>query len=447
MKDVISEIDSKTRLIYLVIDGLGDLPVEELGDKTPLEAANTPNLDFLAKNGKNGLMYSVREGMAPESDVAVISILGYDPFKHYTGRGPLEALGAGVAMKNGDLSLRCNFATVNEQDRILDRRAGRNLTVKEAEELSEAMNDGVKLESHPVDFEFRNTIGHRGVLVFRSREGFLSSRITNTDPAYSRVEGFGVAESVFDMVLKECKPLDENEATRISSALVNEFTKKSHRILEEHEINKKREAQGKLKANIILMRDAGHRLPQFFSINEKYGVRFACLADMLMERGIAKLARMDVVDLPLPSKDIKKDCVLRVNKLLAIFPSYDCFYLHVKGPDEPAHDGNAGLKAEIISKIDEYLIGKLLQNLELEKNIICVTADHSTPCSLKAHSDDPVPLLIAGNGIDGDALSGFSEKECRKGSLGLLTRGTELMPKIMALLKEEKQNLSCFPSV
>lgn len=419
------------KLVYVVIDGMGDLPIEELGDKTPLEAAETPNMDFLARNGKTGLMYSVRKGVAPESDVAVISILGYDPFKYSTGRGILEAIGAEMTINDGDLALRCNFATLGRGKEIVDRRVRRDLTTKEAGELSKAVNDDVKLESYPADFEFRNTIGHRGVLVIRSRRKPLSSRITNTDPAYSRMEDLGVAETEIKMVLRKCEPMNGSEEAKISADLVNEFVEKSHSVLEEHNVNKKRVAEGKLKANAILTRDAGHLLPKFFNINEKYGVRFVSLTDMPVERGISKLAGMHMIALPPLSHDLKKDCILRVKKLLDLLPSYDCFYIHIKGPDEPGHDGKFELKTQLISIIDKYFLGTLLQTTKLENFIICVTADHSTPCKLRTHSDDPVPIVISGNKIKGDNISKFSERECKKGSLGVLEYGTKLMPKLV----------------
>ena len=423
------------KLIYVVIDGMGDLPVEELGNKTPLEAAETPNMDFLAKKGKTGMMYTVGKGIAPESDVAVISILGYDPVKYSTGRGILEAVGADVVVKDGDLALRCNFATLGNKDKIIDRRVGRDLTTEEAGELSKAVNKKVRLESHPVDFEFKNTIGHRGVFVIRNKKKALSSEITNTDPAYSRMEKLGIAETTVEMILKKCKPLDKTHEAKISAELVNEFTQKSHGVLDEHEINKRRVAEGRLKANVILTRDAGHCLPGFFNINEKYGVNFVSLADMPVERGISKLTGMHLVDLPPPSHNLKKDCTLRVKILLNLLPSYDCFYIHIKGTDEPGHDGNFKLKTQLIATVDKYFFGNLLEEIRLEDYVICVTADHSTPCRLKAHSDDPVPIVISGNKIKEDNVSKFCEKECKKGSLGVLKHGTELMPKLIDLLK------------
>lgn len=425
------------KLIYVVIDGMGDLPIKALGNKTPLEAAETPNMDALARNGKTGLMYSVKKSVAPESDVAVISLLGYDPFKYSTGRGVIEAAGAGLKMKDGDLALRCNFATLGHGKTIIDRRVARSLTIEEATELSEAANEKVKLESYPATFEFRNTQGHRAVLLIKSEGKPLSSNITNSDPAYTIVNGLGVAQPKVKMVLKTCEPTDNTEEAKISAALVNEFIEKTHKLWENHPVNIKRAVEGKLKANVVLTRDAGHLLPKFFSINERYHVDFVALADMHAERGIAELAGMDSMLLPPPSGNLQKDCEVRVKALLDVLPKHDCFYIHLKGPDEPGHDGNCILKTQIISAIDKYFFGQLLKQISLEDNLICITTDHATPCSLKVHSDTPVPVLISGDKVeveDGKACK-FSEKECASGSLGILDRGCELLPKLMGMLK------------
>jgi 2,3-bisphosphoglycerate-independent phosphoglycerate mutase len=436
----VSSIDKEEKtglkLIYVAIDGMGDLPIKSLGNKTPLEAAETPNMDSLAKNGEIGLMYSVKKGVAPESDVAVISLLGYDPFKYSTGRGVIEAAGVGLKMKDGDLALRCNFATLGQGKTIIDRRVARTLTTEEAMELSRAANKQIKLESYPATFEFRNTQGHRAVLLIKSKEKPLSSNITNSDPAYTIINGIGVALSKVNMVLKTCEPTDTTEEAKNSAALVNEFIDKTHKLWNNHPVNVKRAAEGKLKANVVLTRDAGHLLPKFFNINKRYHVDFACLADMQAELGIAQLAGMDSKLLPPPSGNLQKDCEVRVKTLLDVLPKHDCFYIHLKGPDEPGHDGNCTLKTQIISAIDKYFFGPLLKQISLKDNLICITTDHATPCALKVHSDTPVPVLISGDKIDGDNAVKFSEKECARGSLGIIERGCELMPKLMELMKK-----------
>jgi 2,3-bisphosphoglycerate-independent phosphoglycerate mutase len=425
------------KLLYVVIDGMGDLPNQDLQNKTPLEAANTPNLDSLAKRGQTGLMYSVSKGVAPESDVAVISLLGYDPFKYSTGRGIIEAVGAGISLKDGDLALRCNFATLGSGTEILDRRVARSLTSEEALALGEAANGEVKLSSHPATFDFRSTLGHRAVLVIKGKGDALSGKISNTDPAYSIVNGLGVAETTVDMHLKTCVAMEDSDAARAAADLVNEFTQKTHELWEKHPINVKRAAEGKLKANLVLSRDAGSRLPNFFSINKRYGVNFAALADMHAENGIAKLAGMQASLLPPPTGDLRRDCEIRVERLLEALPKHDCFYIHLKGPDEPGHDGNCLKKRDIISGIDKYFFGELLPKLNLKDVLFCITADHATPCILKVHSDTPVPLIISGGCVEDDRAVKFSEKNCAHGSLGTLEFGYELMPKLMGLLKKK----------
>ena len=238
------------------------------------------------------------------------------------------------------------------------------------------------------------------------------------------------------MILKKSVPTDGTEEAQHAAALVNEFIDKTHKLWENHEVNRKRAAAGKLKANLVLTRDAGHLLPRFFNINKKYSVKFAALADMVAEKGIAELAGMYASLLPPPSNNLKADCELRVRRLMDELPRFDCFYIHIKGPDEPGHDGNWRRKTDVIAAIDKYFFGVLLREIALKDCVICITADHATPCNLKMHSDTPVPILVSGGKIKGGELTVFSELACARGSLGLLDHGYELMPKLMALLKE-----------
>ena len=188
-------------------------------------------MDNLAKKGEMGLMYSVGKGIAPESDVAVISLLGYDPFQYSTGRGIIESVGAGLDLKDGDLALRCNFATLGEGRKLIDRRVARSLSTEEAVELTKAANDEIKFESHPATFNFKNTIGHRAVLVIKHDDSPLSSKITNTDPAYSIINGIGVAETDFKMELKTCNPTEDTKEAKYSADLVNESTHWGRRFI------------------------------------------------------------------------------------------------------------------------------------------------------------------------------------------------------------------------
>lgn len=420
------------RILYVIIDGLGDRPLPELEGRTPLEAARTPHLDRLAREGRQGLVTTVGPGVAPESDVAVMAVLGYDPHKYHTGRGPLEALGVGIRMRAGDLALRGNFATVGEGWTLRDRRAGRNLSSAEARALAEAVCAQVQLGEAPVTFDFRATVGHRCVLVLFPREGKLSANITNTDPAYERLGGLGVVREGGGNEVERAQPLDESPEARTAAALVNEFTWKSREVLEHHPVNERRQKEGKLPANVILLRDAGDRLPAVPSFQESFGRRFACFVEMPVERGIATLLGMAVIEVPTLPGGQTEGYRRWAEMALEAIETYDGIYLHLKGPDEPGHDGDFRRKKEMIEEIDRAFFGTLLPGLDLSKVVVAVTADHATPCSVRGHSADPVPLLVSGGGIPPDATGSFGEREAANGSIGHL-QGIDILPLLLKL--------------
>src|SRR5437016_1836121 len=207
-------------VLYVILDGLGDRPIPALGGRTPLEAAAVPQLTALARRGRTGLVQTVGVGIAPESDVAVIAILGYDPFTYHTGRGVFEAVGAGIPFRDGDLALRGNFAT-GKGMQILDRRAGRDLTSEEARVLADALTRDLRLVAVPAELEVRASIGHRCGVVMRRRGGRLSGKITNTDPAYARVEGLGVAIAQPGSTGERCRPLNGGAGDRAVPRVVH----------------------------------------------------------------------------------------------------------------------------------------------------------------------------------------------------------------------------------
>jgi 2,3-bisphosphoglycerate-independent phosphoglycerate mutase len=420
-------------LLYVLLDGLGDVPVKSFGGKTSLESARTPNLDSISKRAKMGAVYTVGKGIAPESDVAVISMLGYDPAKTYTGRGPIEAFGSGMDMADGDLAVRCNFATVDKHLKIVDRRCGRSLSTEEAELLADAINKGVMLSSHEATVHFRATVGHRGVLLIKPKSGKLSGNISNTDPAYLRMKGLGLAVTKYENKIARCRPLDRTKGAKVAAELLQEFTDKSHALLDSHPLNASRKAAGKPPANAILSRDAGSSLPKFEPVLNKYGIEFASMVEMPVERGIALLCGMDLVEMPLPSGNLEADYKKRAAQASELLQAYGAVYVHIKGPDEPAHDGDCLGKRESIEKIDAHFFGNL--KFDQSSVVIVVTADHSTPCTLHAHSDDPVPLMVAGEGIKGDDLGRFGESAAVKGSLGLLS-GQDVLPTIFKLFSQ-----------
>lgn len=420
------------KILYVVLDGLGDRPLPELGGQTPLEAASTPHLDRLAAAGRQGTVITVGKGIAPESDVAVMAILGYDPLRYHAGRGPLEALGAGLKFQEGDLALRGNFATVGEGWTILDRRAGRDVTSAEAAQLAAVVNHEVRLNAAAADFTVLATTGHRCAVVIYPREGKLSGKISNTDPAYVRVEGLGVAKADARNEVEECRPLDDTAEAWTAAELVNEFTRKSREVLDVHPVNQRRRERGQLPANLILLRDAGDHLPQVPLIRERFGVEFGCFVEMPVERGIATLLGMKIIEVPPSAGD--PDRVYRewARRAAQELPRHGGLYLHLKGPDEPGHDGEYAAKRNIISVIDRAFFGELLPHLRLDETIVAVTADHATPCALRGHSADPVPLLVSGDGIKADTTQTFSEREAAAGDLGMLF-GVDIMPRLTRL--------------
>jgi len=422
------------RVLYVILDGLGDRPVPELDGRTPLEAAATPHLDRLADAGRQGTVITVGKGIAPESDVAVMAVLGYDPMRYHAGRGPLEALGAGLRFHDGDLALRGNFATVGEGWSIVDRRVGRNLTSPEAKALADAVTEQVRLQQGPADFVVRASRGHRCAVVLYPREGRLSAQITNTDPAYARVKGMGVAKAVAGTTVEECTPLDDSPEAWISAELVNEFTRKSREAMDAHPVNQRRRAEGKLPGNAILVRDAGDHLPAVPSIEERFGIAFGCFVEMPVERGIATLLGMTVIEVPPSEGNVEAVYRQWAHRAAEEIGRHGGLYMHLKGPDEPGHDGNAAAKRDIIALIDRAFFGELLPRLDLGETLIAVTADHATPVGLKTHSDDPVPLLVSGGGVKPDATRRYSEREAAAGDLGVLA-GVDIMPLLAALAK------------
>lgn len=419
-------------ILYVILDGLGDRPVPALGGRTPLEAADAPFLGALTLEGQTGLVQTVGPGVAPESDVAVLAMLGYDPFTYHVGRGAFEAVGADIPFRDGDLALRGNFATVGPGWTIVDRRAGRDLTAEEARALAEAVSHDLRFRTVPAEVEVRASVAHRAGVVIRRRDGRLSARISNTDPAYGRLEGLGVAREHAGNTVERCVPLDETEEARIAAALVNEFTDQCFAILDRHPVNAERRRRGRQPANVILLRDAADHLPAMPPLAERVGARFACFVEMPVERGIARLTGMDVVSVP-PSSGTREEAYRVWAEVAAQeYHRYGGLYIHIKGPDEPGHDGDASAKRAVIEVIDRVFFGTLVQRVPLEEVLLAVTADHATPCVLGRHSDDPVPLLVTGAGLPADGTRVFGETACARGSLGTL-RGVDVLPLLVRL--------------
>ena len=425
------------KLLYVVIDGLPD----RVEDKTTLDVSDTPGLDMIAKMGICGLMYTVGKGYAPESDVAVLSILSYNPETSYTGRGPLEAVGVGLDFKEGfEVAFRANFATIDEDTlEVIDRRVGRTLKNEEARELAKTLT-GMDLGVKGAYVKVVSTIGHRAVVVlgYKSR---LSDNITNTDPAYVRKGRISVAINKREKLkISPCKPLDDTVEAKITARLVNRFTERSIDILKHHPVNIMREQKGMLKANAILLRDPGTCKPKVKPLTLKFGLKFAAIAEMPVEIGIARVLGMkvEVVDVKgLGRRELLKHELKLTTKLLK---DNDVVYVHLKGPDEPGHDGDLEGKVREVELIDRLYIQPLLDMVSIDDTMILVTSDHATPWTMRTHTDDPVPIAIAWSGIKPDAVNKFSERECFKGDLGIIEHGWELLPKVVHMLRGRERS-------
>lgn len=382
---------AKSKIVLLVMDGLGGLPIKP-GGKTELEAAHTPNMDQLAAEGTIGQTIPIDHGIIPGSGPAHLSLFGIDPVKHEVGRGVLEAFGVGVAVKRGDVAARGNFCTIDADGKITDRRAGR-ISSEEALPLVERLNSitlpGVQMEVKQVK-EYRFAVVMRG-------EG-LSPDLEETDPQRT-----GVA--ALDVKIKT-----DNEQARYTADLWNQWIAKAKELL-----------AGQPKANSLTLRGFATD-PGLPSYQEMYGLKAACIAVYPMYRGVSQLAGMDVIRFEGESPSDEFAALRRV------WDDYDFFFVHIKKTDSYGEDGNFEGKVKIINGVDEAVP----ELLALKPDVLIITGDHSTPCKLKSHSWHPVPFLLwAPETVRPDDQTSFGERACARGGLGTFL-ALETMPLALA---------------
>ena len=407
--------------ILVVGDGMADRPIREIGMKTPLQVANTPSLDKLARSGICGTMDPISPGVPAGSDTSHLAIFGYDPYKYYFGRGPFEALGAGLDVAPGDVAFRCNFATVDQNMLILDRRAGRK--IEAADNLAEALNC-IKLNSFPdVRVYFKHTTEHRCALVLKGAG--LSRMISDSDPNQN------------DTPILPIKPLDDTEEAKRTANIVNELTSLFFKILEGHPQNLIQRGKKKRVANAILFRGAGALSKEIKTFNEQYGISAAVIGVNALVLGVCKAVGMQHLKVEGATGTIDTDIEAKAKKAIEALNHFDFVYIHVKAPDNARHDGDFEQKIQSIEKVDD-LVGHLLDNVNSTKSIIAVTADHSTLVKHREHSGDPVPLSITGEDVRTDNVSRFSETDCSLGGLGRI-RGVDLIPILIDLMGKSKK--------
>lgn len=380
-------VTADTKIVLLVLDGLGGLPGEP-GGRTALEAARTPNLDALAAGGVTGLMDPVGAGITPGSGPGHLALFGYDPVKCLIGRGVLEALGIDLDLTPHDVAARGNFCTVDETGRVTDRRAGR-LTTELCTELS-ALLDSITIDG--VEVIVRPVKEHRFVVVFR--EQGLSDQLTESDP-----------QRLHEVPQKVEAKVPEAERT---AGIVNAFIARARALLKD-----------KHPANMILLRGFSKH-PDLPTFQQLYQLRPAAIAVYPMYRGLGKLAGMEALA---TGPTVKEEFeVLRRH-----WQAYDFFFLHVKGTDTAGEDGNFAGKVAVIEDVDRNIPSLVA----LRPDVVVVSGDHSTPVALKSHSWHPVPLLLASRWCRPDGVREFSERGCIQGGLGRIL-GKEILPLALA---------------
>ena len=390
------------KYVIFIPDGSSDYPIKELGDKTPLEVAKTPNIDKLAKKGIGGFTNNVPEEFTPGSDVANMSIFGYNPASSYTGRGPLEAGSMGIDTTENDVIFRCNTIT-EEDNKIADFNAG-HISSEEAEVLINSLNQYFNEKYDDFKGKFYPGISYRHLFVY-SLDNEKDTKILDnleTIPPHDMVGG----------------DIDENSSWNQDIAIeIKEIMKESQEVLENHEINKKRIEQGKNPANMVWLWGQG-TTPTLPNFKETYGLNGAVITGVDLLKGIAVFAGLDVVDVPGATGFFDTDYKAKGEYGVKTLEDHDLLLIHIEAPDEAGHAKDINEKIKALERIDEFIVGPILDSLEGQDYKIAILPDHPTPISVGTHTHDDVPIVIYSTTSDiTDDVERFTEKEVEKGIL------------------------------
>ncbi|MBR6617640.1 MAG: cofactor-independent phosphoglycerate mutase [Oscillospiraceae bacterium] len=385
---------------YLVVlfDGMADYPVPELGGKTPLEAADTPNIDMLARTATVGLVKSVDDGMKPGSDVANLSILGYDPKKYYTGRSPLEAGSIGIDMKTTDVSLRCNLVTLtdeaNYEDKTILDYCADDISSEDAEVLVKYLAEHLNNE----EFTFYNGVSYRHCLIWDNG----TTDVGTLTPPHD-ITG---------------KPIKEYIPNHPNAEKLYDLMKKSYDLLKEHPLNLERIKNGKRPANSIWLWGEGVRA-QLDDFKEKYGLKGSMISAVDLLKGIGKFAGMNVVHVDGVTGYIDTNFEGKAQAAIEEFKNgQDFVYIHVEAPDECGHRNEIENKVKAISIIDKTILGPVTEYLRSQGDFkVLVTPDHATPLSLMTHTNDPIPFFIYDSTKACAGVDGFCERTAKETGL------------------------------
>lgn len=379
------------KYIVLVPDGMADEPIEQLGGKTPLEAANTPNMDYIVRNGLLAQSKTIPDKFAPASDVANLSILGYDPAQYYSGRAPLEAAYLGVDLKSNEVAFRCNLVTVADE-KMADYSAG-HISSKEAAILINDINKGIGSD----DARFFPGVSYRHLLVLKGADTKQLVRLMCYPP-----------HDILNKPIAKFLPRGKG-AKRII-----ELMDKSRVFLASHEINKVRGDLKENPANMIWLWGQGQKsgMPLF---KEKFGLSGAVISAVDLIKGIGKIIGLEVINVEGATGYYDTNYAGKAQAALEALQHLDFVFVHVEATDEAGHNGDLRMKITSIERFDKMIVGAVLKHFKNRNDYrILVAPDHATPVGQRKHTADPVCIAMMGNGIEKNGFSAFSESEAKK---------------------------------
>jgi 2,3-bisphosphoglycerate-independent phosphoglycerate mutase len=393
---------SKTKYILVVGDGMADYPIPELGNKTPLQAANKPNMDSIATQGRSGLIKTVPDESSPGSETAICSLLGYDPRIYCTGRGPLEAPSRGIKLGPNDAAYRCNLIT-EKNEVIVDYSAG-HITTEEASKLIAAIN---KAFGKLGKIEFYSGLDYRHFLILRN---IPKPELIDCKPPHDVI-----GEIVSD-VWPEARAPEAEKTAR----LLRELISRSSVILKKHPVNIARVKAGKNPGNLIWPWGGGKK-PSMPTLKEKFGLKSAVISAVDLVKGIGTYAGMEIINVPGATGLDNTNYEGKADAALKALKENDFVFVHVEAPDEAGHCKDYALKVKTIEHLDKRLIGRILEGLT-EPYAIAISPDHPTPVAIGTHTRDPVPFTIKSPSMKPDGVKKFDEDSAKKGAYGLVTK-------------------------
>jgi len=427
----------KSRVVMVILDGAADLALAELGNRTPLEVAQIPTLDKVAKEGICGAFSALGTGMLIGSDTAILGVLGYDPHKVYTGRGPLEVAGTGLDLEPGDVSIRCNYVTITDEFKILSRTAG---YPREGIEVLEQALNGIRLSDPKVEFRFRNSQDYRCVVQFRGYN--ISADISDMDPSYNAIpdtlDNLDLLEEGESKIIS-AKPLKQTPEAKNMAKILNEFVSKAHHVLKDLPYNKQRIAKGLPPVTGVMPRGAGET-PSLQAFRSKWGMNGGCVSGTGLIRGVARLTGMVVPEVPGATGYIDTDYLAKAKAALELLKgNIDFVLVHIEGIDEVSHDRNAKAKIKAIEDSSEILVRHLVENVS-EDVIVCILSDHTTSTLLGDHTTDPTGVVIWSKSptFRRDHIDRFTENELSKGAL-MRIEGKDMLPLLMGFMRRLKK--------